>query len=82
MDTGRRYSPARRIGGWTGRHKEVFDAELYAFYQATEIYGGKNGSDQEYTHHPNRSVKGVDPMVQGQASASHWPRMEVCAWLL
>ena len=42
--TGRTYTPGRREAGWTGRrfhlgkNKEVYDAVLYALYQAAKIF--------------------------------------------
>ena len=53
--TGRTYTPGRREAGWTGRryhlgkNKEVYDAELYALYQAAKIFDERNDRDQTYT---------------------------------
>ena len=54
--TGRAYTPQARIEGWTGRchrlgkSKEVFDAELFTFYQVAKTSGSRNESGQDY--HP------------------------------
>ena len=51
----RRYTPGRRDAGWTGRrfhpgkNKEVFDAELYALYQAAKIMDERREEGQDYT---------------------------------
>ena len=53
--TGRTYNPGRREAGWTGRryhlgkNKEVYDAELYALYQAAKLFDERNERDQAYT---------------------------------
>ena len=53
--TGRRYTPGRRDAGWTGRrfrlgkNKEVFDAVLYALYQAAKIMDERREEGQDYT---------------------------------
>ena len=55
LNTGRRYTPGRRDAGWTGRrshlgkNKEVFDAELYALYQAAKIVDERREEGQDYT---------------------------------
>ena len=52
--TGRTYTPGRRetiwMGMWChlGMNKEVFDAELYALYQAVKIFNERNEQDQSY----------------------------------
>ena len=73
------YTPRTRAAGWAGRrfrlgkNKGVFDAELFALYQVSEILDSRNGTGQDYLHH----FVGFYGGGRARLVRRHWPRTEV-----
>ena len=73
--TGRRYR--------LGKNKEVFDAELYALYQASEILEERGEQGQEYTIRriPRPRLRGHNPIVLALGSVLRLPSQRcVAVW--
>lgn len=84
--TGRKYTPGRRRAGWTGKryhlgkNKEVFDAELYALYQAAKTFEAREEEGRSYTilSDSTAAIKRIRSDETGPGQRFAIAIMEVC----